>query len=315
MPDVSVIMPAYNVAPYIGAAIESVCAQTHTALELLVVDDGSTDDSCAIATRWAERDSRVRVLRQPNGGISSARNAGLRVSAGAVLAILDSDDLWHPEYLEAQLAILEARPEIDVVTGNAWFLGSRLDGQPARPCPDERPDPTLATILDDEAAVFIMSVFRRRVYETIGGFDENFHTNEDYDFWARTAIAGFRFVRNDRPLGWYRRRDDSLSANGVRMLQGALRVNRKLRMLIADRPVEQAILDRQSGRFEAELLVAEARAALEVGDPAAIQESMAALHSSRGGALLGAARLLARLAPGLLARAYHLRRARLEAHA
>jgi GT2 family glycosyltransferase len=292
-----------------------VCAQTYTDLELLVIDDGSPDDSCAIATSWAERDSRVRVLRQPNGGISSARNAALRVSTGAVLAILDSDDLWHPEYLDAQLAILEARPEIDVVTGNAWFLGSRLNGQPARPCPDQRPDPTLATILGDEAAVFIMSVFRRRVYETIGEFDEVFRTNEDYDYWARAAIAGFRFVRNDRPLGWYRRRDDSLSASGVRMLKGALRVNRKLRMLIADRPVERAILDRQSTRFEEELLVAEARVALEVGDPAAIQESMAALHSSRGGALLGAARLLACLAPGLLARAYHLRRARLEAHA
>jgi glycosyltransferase involved in cell wall biosynthesis len=315
MPTVSVIMPAYNVAPYLGGAIESVCAQTYPDLEVIVVDDGSTDDSYAVAEEWSKRDSRVRLLRQPNGGISAARNSALRASRGAVLAILDSDDLWRPDYLEAQLAVLEARRDVDLVTGNAWNLGSRLDGQAARPFPDGRPDPDLATILGDETAVFIMTVFRRKVYETIGGFDEGFRTNEDYDYWLRAAIAGFRFARNDRPLGWYRRRDDSLSASEVRMLTGVLRVTAKIRPLLEGRPAEMGILDRQAARFEARLVVAEAHAALEAGDPSAMQESLAALHTLRGGALLGAARVLARWTPGLLARAYHLRRARLEAHA
>src|SRR5687767_12242318 len=79
-------------------------------------------------------------------------------------------------------------------------------------------------IVDDEYAIFIMCVFTRRVYETIGGFDEMLRTNEDFDYWLRAALAGLRFVRNDRPLGYYRRRDDSLSASQVRMLRGALRV-------------------------------------------------------------------------------------------
>jgi glycosyltransferase involved in cell wall biosynthesis len=308
-------MPAYNVARYIGEAIASVCAQTMTDLELLVVDDGSTDETYRVASSWAVRDPRVRVLRKENGGISSGRNHALRHAAGDLLAILDSDDIWEPDYLASQLAVLDARPEVDLVTGNAWYLGSRLDGQPVRPSPDSRPEPNLEQILSDENAVFIMTVFRRHVYEAIGGFDETFRTNEDYDYWVRAALAGFRFARNDRPLGRYRRRDDSLSASEVRMLQGVLRVNRKLRSLLADRPIELALLDRQTARFEAELVVAEARAALEMGDAAAIQERLAALHDLRGGPLLGAARLMARWAPGLLMRAYHFRRAHLEAQA
>jgi glycosyltransferase involved in cell wall biosynthesis len=315
MPSVSVIMPAYNVAPYIGEAIASVCAQTVTDVEVLVVNDGSTDETGRIAAGWAARDPRVRVLHKTNGGISTARNLALGHATGDLMAILDSDDTWESDYLASQLAILDARPEVDLVTGNARYLGSRLDGRPVRPSPDPRPEPDLAQILSDANAVFIMTVVRRRVYDTIGGFDETLRTNEDYDYWLRAALAGFRFARNDRPLGRYRRRDDSLSASEVRMLQGALRVNRKIRRLLADRPADLALLDRQTAWFEAELAAAEARAALETGDPSAIRQRLAALHDLRGGPLLGAACLMARWTPGLLARAYHLRRARLEAQA
>jgi glycosyltransferase involved in cell wall biosynthesis len=304
-------MPAYNVAPYIGAAIASVRAQTHTDWELLVVDDGSTDRTASIALDSAARDSRIRVLRQANGGISSARNHGLRESASAFIAILDSDDVWAPEYLAAQLAILERDDTIDIVTGNAWFLGGRLDGQLARPHPDPRQPPDLERILEDEQAVFIMSVFRRRVYERIGGFDEALRTNEDYDYWIRAAAAGVRFARNDRPIGWYRRRDDSLSAGEVRMLSGILRVFRKNRPLVAEREAVRAIVDRQIARFENELLAAETREALEKGDYTAAADGFAALHHRRGGAALGVARFAARYAPVLLSKAYQFRRARL----
>ena len=93
-------------------------------------------------------------------------------------------------------------------------------------------------MLADETSIFIMSIFRRRVYETIGGFDEKFRTNEDYDYWLRAAVAGFRFRRNDRPLCHYRRRDDSVSAVDARMLAGILLVYGKLRPMLADRPDE-----------------------------------------------------------------------------
>ncbi len=310
MAAVSVIMPAYNVAPYVGAAIGSVLDQTFTDFELLVVDDGSTDATHEIVAARAARDPRLRLLRQANGGISSARNRGLHLATGSVIAILDSDDLWSPGYLAAQMRILERHPEIDVVTGNAWYLGGRLTGRPARPVPDSRPAPDLAQILADETAVFIMSVFRYRVYETIGGFDESVRTNEDYDFWIRAAAAGFRFLRNDEPLGQYRQRDDSLSASEVRMLRGILRVYQNRRPHLLDRPAELAILDSQVARFETERLAAEARLAIETGDFAAAGNHLAALHDRRGGAALGVACLMARWTPALLSKAYGMRRAR-----
>ena len=315
MAQVSIIMPAYNVAPYLAAAIESVCCQTFRDIELLVIDDGSTDQTREIAMAWASRDARVRVLYQPNGGISSARNHGLRVSSAPFIALLDSDDIWAPDYLQAQLDILHAHPEVDVVTGNAYFLGSRLDGQLARPFPDTRPAPDLVTLIADEQSVFIMSVFRRRVYETIGGFDEALRTNEDYDYWLRAATAGFRFYRNDRPLGHYRRRDDSLSASELRMLRGILHVYRKVRPQLRGQPVPLAILDSQVARFEKERIAAEAREAIETGNHEAAGKYLEALYAQRGGATLGVARLLARWAPGLLTRAYQIRRARQEAGA
>ena len=315
MPTVSVVMPAYNVSHYIGDAIESVQRQTCADWELLIVDDGSTDDTLAIAIRYARRDPRIMVLHRQNGGISAARNNALGQSAGAVIAILDSDDAWQPEYLERQLRILQDHPEVDIVTGNAWFKGSRRDGQLARPCPDPRPVPDLMNLIADEACVFIMSIFRRRVYDTIGGFDQSMRSNEDYDYWLRAAIAGFRFYRNDQPLGWYRLRDDSLSANETRMLQGILRVYRKLRPSVLERPAELAALDRQIARFEAERLAAEAREAMDARDFHRAHTLLDELHTRRGGAALRLASLMARWTPSLLARAYTARRTRLMAQA
>ena len=310
MPTVSVIMPAYNVASYVRAAIDSALKQTFSDLEVVVVDDGSTDDTASIITSCARRDERVRVIRQSNGGISSARNVALRAARGELFALLDADDIWDPWYLYEQLAIFNARPDVSIVTGNAFYLGGPRNGQPAHPFPDARSDITLAALLADEESVFIMSVFRRAVYEAIGGFDESMRSNEDYDYWLRAAVAGFRFARNDRPLGKYRRRDDSLSASDVRMLRGILRVYAKLRPSLRGQPAERAILDRQMQRFEVELLTAEARAAIERADFATAAVTLDALHARRPGATVAVARLMAHWAPALLFRAYNFRRAR-----
>jgi glycosyltransferase involved in cell wall biosynthesis len=308
-------MPAFNVAPYIGESIESVQSQTFTDWELLIVNDGSTDRTLEIVRQYARRDARLIVLDGPNGGISAARNRALRRAAGMVFAVLDSDDVWLPAYLEKQLAILREHPDVDIVTANGWFLGSRLDGQLARPHPDPRPRPDLATLLADEEAVFIMSVFRRTVYDTIGGFDESMRSNEDYDFWLRAALAGFRFYRNDEPLGRYRRRDGSLSASELRMLRGILHVYRKLRPSLQGRPRELAILDRQLAKFDTERIAAEARDAMETRDFERARAAIDELYVRRGGATLRIARLMARWAPSMLVKAYTARRARLLEHA
>ena len=313
MPGVSVIMPAYNVAAYIGEAIESVIAQTFTDWELIIIDDGSPDESGAIADSYAEGDARIRVVRQENGGLSAARNHGLRVARGELVALLDSDDLWHPSFLAAQVALLQQHPEIDIVTGNAWNLGGWRDGTPWRAYPDPRPQPSLVEILRDEEAVFIMSVVRRRVFDVVEGFDETLRSNEDYHFWLRAALAGFRFMRNDRPLGYYRRRDSSLSASDVRMMRGILKAYEKFRPLLAPMPAERAILDAQVARFQGELLAAEARDAIASGQINIAANRLTELFWRRGGAIIGVVSLMARWTPRLLTRAYHMRRTRQEA--
>jgi glycosyltransferase involved in cell wall biosynthesis len=301
-------MPAYNVAPYIAEAVASVLAQTFRDFELLVVDDGATDDTAAIAIRAAAGDPRVRILHKENGGLSSARNHALRSATGEFIALLDSDDRWDPSFLDAQVATLRQRPDIALVTGNGRNLGGPRHGQTCRPYPDPRSGPDLASIIADEESVFIMTVFRRTVYERIGGFDESMRSNEDYDYWMRAALAGFRFARNDVPLGAYRRRPDSISASEVRMLRGILAVLHKHAPIIRARPGFRMIMERQIAGYEARLLAAEARSAIEDGRFEDAAARLAALHMRRPELRVGLARFMARWAPKLLARAYTIRR-------
>jgi glycosyltransferase involved in cell wall biosynthesis len=306
-------MPAYDGVRWIAAALSSVLDQTLRDLEVIVVDDGSRDRTAAIVADIAAADARVRLLRRPNGGVSSARNVALAASAGEFLALLDCDDLWDPPFLEEQIAIFRARPDVDIVTGNARDLGGWRDGQPSCPYPDARSEPNLSAILADERAVFIMSVFKRTVSDRIGGFDEALRTNEDYDYWLRAALAGFRFARNHRPLAQYRRSEGSLSASDVTMLRGILRVFQKVRPSLLDSPRDLALLDRQVDHFTTELMAAEARTALESGEYQLAAARLAALHRRRPGLEIAFARALASCAPRLLAKLYRARRARLEA--
>jgi glycosyltransferase involved in cell wall biosynthesis len=309
MHTVSILMAAYNVEQYLADAAWSALHQSYTDLELIIADDGSTDRTAAVAEQIRRQDpDRVRVVTTTNGGPSVARNAGIAVARGDIFAVLDSDDIWERDFLAEQMAILAAHPEIDLVTGNGRYLGGPRHGQTVRPWPDTRPPITLERIIADEEAVFIMTVFRRRVFETIGGFDETLRGNEDFDYWLRAAVAGFRFARNAEPLAWYRRRDDSLSADAVRMLRGALRVCEKVRLLCADRP-ERDALDRQMAYYATELEAALARAALASGDAAAAAAALTALQQRRPSLRTGVAALLARHASPVLTALYQLKRA------
>ena len=310
MATVSIIMPAYNAERYLAEAIDSVIAQTYADFELVIVNDGSTDGTPAIAERYrSKHPERIRIVSQNNEGLAAARNAGMRAASGAVFALLDSDDGWAPEYLAEQMRMLDREPGVAIVTGNALNLGGAHSGEPVRPVPDDRPAPTLIDILRDERAVFIMSVFRRGVVERVGGFDERFRTNEDYDFWIRAALDGFRFARNPAPLGFYRRHEHSLSAGETRMLTGILRVFRKTLPRCAEGTPAHAAVVAQIARFEGELIAAEAREALERNDAEGAAASLAALRARRGrGALLAFAARALRTAPRAALWAYRTRR-------
>ena len=109
---VAVIIPAYNASRYLAHTLQSVSNQTHKALEIVIIDDGSTDDTVSICRRFAAGDPRMRILSTENRGVAAARNTGIKASKSAYIAFLDADDIWHPTYVERMLAALHPLPDV-----------------------------------------------------------------------------------------------------------------------------------------------------------------------------------------------------------
>ncbi len=184
---VSAIIPTYNRRELVQRAIDSVLAQTRAVDEILVVDDGSTDGTAdALAARYGDR---VTVMRQANGGVSAARNAGMGAARGRYFALLDSDDLWMPEKTARQLAFLDAHPDFGMVLCDVERVDA--DGAPIDEFRRREAIPVdgwaLAGVLGNPALVPASAMLRREVFDDIGGFDTALRTAEDLDFHLRVA--------------------------------------------------------------------------------------------------------------------------------
>jgi GT2 family glycosyltransferase len=166
---------------------------------------------------------------------------------------------------------------------------------------------TLDDIIQNDCAVFIMTVFRREVFERIGGLDEAQWTSEDYDFWIRAALAGFIFRVNTKPLGLYRRHAGSLSSDSARMLRGILHTYSKTRRACPSGSSAQIAIDAQTARFERELLLVEAKQALERRDYPIAADRLNALRGRGAGPLINVTAWLAEHAPAAALLAYRLR--------
>jgi len=309
-PVVTVVTPAYNAARYLPGTVASVLGQTFSDLELIIVDDGSTDDTLAVARRLAATDPRIRVVSTPNGGPAAARNTALRSARGEFVALLDSDDIMLPDYLARQLAVFEVCPDAAVVTANAVNCGGgpAFDGKAFWPRVDGLERLTLHQLIEHEDSVCILSVFRRSICAAIGGFNPVFTGNEDYEFWLRAALAGIVIVRNYEPIGVYRRRDESMSSNEPRMVRGVREVLRSLCPMLQDLPLEREAAERQITRYTRELPRAELRASLQRSDAAGASHVLQELASERGGWPLTAIARLTSYWPQPLLWAYRLRR-------
>lgn len=177
---VSVVVPCHDYARYLPDALASIFAQTGGALEVIVVDDGSTDASAQVA---ADFDPRVRVIRQPQQGISGARNAGIAAATGDMIAFLDADDIWPPDSLSSRLAVFEADPGTDCVFGQlSQFVCPRADAETRA---------RLACPPGAIAARFPGTMLaRRRVFDKVGMFDTSLRLGEMIEWASRLAPAG-----------------------------------------------------------------------------------------------------------------------------
>jgi glycosyltransferase involved in cell wall biosynthesis len=307
-PLVSIITPAYNSASYIEETLASVLAQTFTAFEHIVADDGSTDDTIDVVRRVAGGDPRVVITTTLHGGAAIARNAAFRQARGRFIALLDSDDVWMPNYLSEQLKIAESCPGGGVVTANAINLGGELDGRPLWSATAGLRTLALHDLIVEDNAVCIMSMFRREAFERVGGFNPEFNGNEDYEFWLRVANAGFGIVQNLQPLGFYRRRTGSVSSDEARTVIGIIRVLESVVTRSGPLERERDVITSRLAQLHDDLATARLRASLARHDARDAALRLKDLSQVRGSVCLAVAAKLTQMWPELLLHAYGLRR-------
>jgi glycosyltransferase involved in cell wall biosynthesis len=184
-PLVSVVIPAYRSARTLPTAVNSVLRQTATDLEVIIVDDGSTDGTLAVAQSIS--DPRVAVISQPNGGAAAARNTGIAAARGEWVALLDADDIWLPEKLERQLATLAANPHVSAVQCGVFRVNDEMQLLEIDPCRET--DDSLDDFLNFRNMPGMMStlVIRRAKFEEMGGFDTDLEILEEWDMTIKTA--------------------------------------------------------------------------------------------------------------------------------
>jgi glycosyltransferase involved in cell wall biosynthesis len=200
MPLVTCIIPSYNYARFLRGAIDSVLAQTHRDIEVIVVDDGSIDDSCEILRSYGDR---IRWSQQSNQGVSAARNAGIREARGEFIGFLDSDDAWHPTKIERQLSLMRD-PEVGLV--HCWVREVDGEGKTVRFVRAGMRGWLLVehaqlrtTVLGGGSGAIV----RRACLDEVGGFDVNLSMSADWDLWRR-VMGKYRVELVEEPLLDYR---------------------------------------------------------------------------------------------------------------
>ena len=245
-PLVSAIVPTYNAERFLAQALDSALAQTFRDFEVVVVNDGSTDASAAIAGAYAARHpGMVRVIHQPNQGLCHARNTALASARGKYFALLDADDVWLPHHLADSVALLERRPDVALAHADIERIdvqGKSL-GRSARYWDRMLLEPFSALYLRREHVCCPTVVFRREIVERVGNFDPQFNRLgcEDRDLWLRIAsVARIAFLDDVHAL--YRLHGANMSTNFEKMLQARIRLVDKFGTSVRGQPLRRRAL-------------------------------------------------------------------------
>jgi hypothetical protein len=301
-PAFSVVIAAYQAADVVGAAIESALSQTVAPHEIVVCDDGSTDGTADAVARYGDS---VTYVWQENGGEAAAKNAGARAASGEFVAILDADDVYLPDRLDALGELASARPDLDILVTDAYL---ELGGELVRRCYG----PTWPFVSDDQRLAIVQRNFilghaavRRERLLDAGGFDEALRFVTDWDLWARLILSGSQAGLVDEPLARYRVSPGSLSSQRVGMQTGKIAVLEKILRRTDLQEHERSAAVAALARERRDLPMVEAREALRAGRPDARQRALAvALGPSQsiGSRAKGLAAALAPRAAGAILR-------------
>jgi glycosyltransferase involved in cell wall biosynthesis len=312
LPKISIVIPAYNVAMYIGETLESVFAQTCEDYEVILVNDGSPDTEDFERAIQPYR-ARINYLKQENRGASAARNTGLRAARGKLIAFLDADDLWAPDYLEEQLKFIR-EDGCDLACADARIFGASED--PGRSYMDSlmaaAPPQGRVTFLElvsaERSLITSGVVVRRDLVLAVGLFDEALRNAQDFDLWLRLARHGARLAYHRKVLLSYRSRPDSLSGDTINSHRRELRVFDKIEQSYDLTPAERreltAVIRTRRALLEYEL----GKLYLVPGDFARARESFVKANNLQRSWKPRLALWLTRIAPGLF-RTLYVRRA------
>jgi glycosyltransferase involved in cell wall biosynthesis len=318
IPSVSVVIPAYNAAGHIAAALDSVFFQTFTDYEVVLANDGSPD-TAQLESAIQPYLSRIIYLKQENRGPSSARNLGIRHARGEWLAFLDSDDAWLPDYLAEQLRLLRANPTLDMVYCDAILEGQTIAAGKTfmQVCPSIGPV-TFESVLTEQTQVLTSAtVVRRQRIMTAGLFDEELRRSEDHDLWLRVLYSGGKVEYQRRALVRRCVRADGQGSTPGALLAGEIQSLRKLEQTLDLTQEARALLAERLKKLQADLDFVEGKEFLLAAQPDKAYQSLSRVHAFSPTLKLRAILLGLRIAPRLTvfgarywrSRTPHLRRA------
>lgn len=307
-PAVSVIMPAYNVAPYIGEAVASVFAQTFTDYEVVIVNDGSPDTPQLEQALEPYRE-RIIYIKQENRGPSGARNKAITQAQGEYVALLDADDMWLPDYLAEQMKLLQADPALDLVYTDAVLFGDPSVGeQTFMQLTPSRGLVTLESLLSEHCTVITSCVVaRKQALIDAGLFDEKFLRSEDFDLWVRLAHRGGRLTYQQQVLARHRLHKTSLAANSTKLFEGQIEVMRKTMRTLDLSPDAQKLATTRIAICEAHINLERGKQQFVAGDYVLAAQTLQRANVFLRSHKLSIVLLLLRRAPGLLRRVYTFR--------
>jgi glycosyltransferase involved in cell wall biosynthesis len=220
-PLVSVVVASYNMLRYLPRAIDSILGQSYPNLEVIVVDDGSTDATASF-TASLSGDRRINVCRQDNRGQASAKNRGIELSRGDFIGFLDADDLWLPDKLARQLPLFEGRPDVGVVYSEYECIDAEGRKVPKGPT-DMRRGRVSGQLLIQNFVSFPTALVRRECFERCGAFNLDYGMGIDYDLWLRIS-ANYEFDFIADPTVLYRVWDGQMSKNYRKRYEAAIRI-------------------------------------------------------------------------------------------